>query len=130
MLLKIYGYEYEYAKFSWILLYSPWGTQSSLNQIAWEHHEAANLIIKHLYSKQNLSLGYGYNDMSESFVDNTVDRKISQGYYYYIMIHESMSYLEEQLVGGQNKQDTVTIPSTETELLALSQTTKEAISGF
>src|SRR5262249_15873436 len=54
-----------------------------------------------------------------SFADNTLDQKSSQGY---IML----------LFGGPiawraNKQDTVTTSSTEAELLALSQTAKEAI---
>jgi reverse transcriptase-like protein/Pol polyprotein len=91
------------------------------------HHEAANRVLMYLYSKRNLCIRYGLDDSSESFIcasdasfaDNTVDRKSSQGY---IMI----------LFGGAigwraNKQNTVTTSSTEAELLALSQTAKEAI---
>ena len=91
------------------------------------HHEAANRVIKYLYFKRNLCIRYGLDDSSASFIcasdssfaDNAIDRKSSQGY---IMI----------LFGGAigwraNKQDTVTTSSTEAELLALSQTAKEAI---
>jgi Reverse transcriptase (RNA-dependent DNA polymerase) len=91
------------------------------------HHEAADRVIKYLYSTKSLCIRYGHDDSTESFIcasdssfaDNTVDRKSSQSY---VMI----------LFGGAvgwraNKQDTVTTSSTEAELLALSQTAKEAI---
>jgi hypothetical protein len=91
------------------------------------HHEAADRVIKYLYSTKNLCIRYGHNNATESFIcasdssfaDNTIDRKSSQGY---IMI----------LFGGAigwraNKQDTVTTSSTEAELLALSQIAKEGI---
>ena len=91
------------------------------------HHEAANRVIKYLYFKRNLCIRYGLDDSSESFMcasdssfaDNTIDRKSSQGY---IMV------LFGGAIGSRaNKQDTVTTSSTEAELLALSQTAKEAI---
>jgi hypothetical protein len=88
------------------------------------HHEAADRVIKYLYSTKNLCIQYGQDNSSESFIcasdssfaDNTVDRKSSQEY---IMI----------LFGGAigwraNKQNTVTTSSTEAYLLALSQTSK------
>ena len=53
------------------------------------------------------------------FVDNTVDQKSSQGYI--------MTLFSGLIAWRANKQDTVTTSSTETELLALSQTAKEAI---
>src|SRR6266702_4791051 len=54
-----------------------------------------------------------------SFVDNSVDRKSSQGYI--------MKLFRGLIAWRANKQDMVTTLSTETELLALSQTAKEAI---
>src|SRR5580692_4232938 len=54
-----------------------------------------------------------------SFVDNTEDRKSSQGYI--------MMLFNGPILWRANKQDTVTTSSTEAELLALSQTAKEAI---
>ena len=54
-----------------------------------------------------------------SFADNSVDRKSSQGYI--------MKLFGGGIAWRANKQDTVTMSSTEAELLALSQTAKEAI---
>jgi hypothetical protein len=91
------------------------------------HHEAADRVIKYLYSK-NLCIRYGHNNATESFIcasdssfaDNTIDRKSSQGY---------IMFLFGGAIGWRaNKQDAVTTSSTEAELvLALSQTAKEAI---
>jgi hypothetical protein len=54
-----------------------------------------------------------------SFADNSIDRKNSQAY---------VMKLFGGLIGWRaNKQDTVTTSTTEAELLALSQTTKEAL---
>ena len=91
------------------------------------HHKAADQVIQYLYATKGQALRYGDDTGARSFIcasdasfaDNTLDRKSSQGY---IML----------LFGGPiawkaNKQDTVTTSSTEAELLALSQTTKEAI---
>ena len=93
------------------------------------HHEAANRVIQYLFRTKGMALRYGGDDdgrvrsficsSDASFADNTLDRKSSQGY---IML----------LFGGPiawkaNKQDTVTTSSTEAELLALSQTAREAI---
>ena len=54
-----------------------------------------------------------------SFADNSVDRKSSQGYI--------MKLFGGPIAWRANKQGTVTTSSTEAELLALSQTAKEAI---
>ncbi len=93
-----------------------------------EHHKAADRAIQYLYATKGKALRYDSDDegarsficaSDASFADNTMDRKSSQGY---IML----------LFGGPiawkaNKQNTVTTSSTEAELLALSQTAKEAI---
>ncbi len=92
------------------------------------HHEAADRVFHYLFQTQDYCIRYGgdANDLSSfvctsdaSFGDNTLDRKSSQGYI-------------RKLFGGAvalraNKQNTVTTPSTEAELLAISQTAKEAI---
>src|SRR5436190_1573921 len=92
------------------------------------HHQAANQTIQYLYNIKERALRYEDDNnrarlfiytSDASFADNTINRKSSQGY---IML----------LFGGPitwraNKQDTVTTSSTEAELLALSQTAKEAI---
>lgn len=54
-----------------------------------------------------------------SFADNSLDRKSSQGYL--------MKLFGGAVAWRANKQDTVTTSSTEAELLAVSQTAKEAI---
>src|SRR5262249_13680449 len=93
-----------------------------------EHHRAVDRVIQYLYDTKGKALRYDSHGgearsfictSDASFTDNTIDRKSSQGY---IML----------LFGGPiawkaNKQDTVTTSSTEAELLALSQTAKEAI---
>src|SRR5436190_13013591 len=92
------------------------------------HHQAADRTIQYLYNTKGRALRYEGDDngarsficaSDASFADNTIDRKSFQGY---IML----------LFGGPiawraNKQDTVTTLSTKAELLALSQTAKEAI---
>jgi hypothetical protein len=89
-----------------------------------EHHAAADKVIHYLMKTRSLALQLGGGDeflvaSDASFADNSIDRKSSQGY---VM----------QLFGGTigwraNKQDTVTTSTTEAELLALSQATKESI---
>ncbi len=97
------------------------------------HHKAADRVILYLLRTKGLAPKYGglANDSTNgtirsmicssdaAFADNSLDRKSSQGYLI-------------QLFGGPiawkaNKQATVTTSSTEAELLALSQTAKEAI---
>ena len=99
------------------------------------HHEAADQVIKYLYRTKGYSIQYGQGkgttasigNMSQdltcasdaSFADNTLDRKSSQGFI--------MTLFGGPIAWRANKQDTVTTSSTEAELLALSQTAKEAI---
>ena len=107
-----------------------------------EHHRAADRVIQYLYGTRSRAICYGRvngtNDMRDdgggrsgdearsficasdaSFADNTADRKSSQGYI--------MTLFGGPIAWRANKQDTVTTSSTEAELLALSQTAKEAI---
>ena len=108
-----------------------------------EHHRAADRVIQYLYGTRSRAICYGgvnngTNDMRDdgggrsgdearsficasdaSFADNTADRKSSQGYI--------MTLFGGPIVWRANKQDAVTTSSTEAELLALSQTAKEAI---
>ena len=94
-----------------------------------EHQRAADRVIQFLYHTRSMSICYGgdQGDGARSFVcasdasfaDNTADRKSSQGYI--------MTLFGGPIAWRANKQDTVTTSSTEAELLALSQTAKEAI---
>ena len=89
-----------------------------------QHQEAANRVIEYLLDTATFALKLGGEDgmatwSDASFADNTLDRRSSQGY---VM----------KLFGGTigwraNKQDTVTTSTTEAELLALAQATKEAL---
>jgi len=91
------------------------------------HHQAADRTIQYLYATKGRALKYGGDNQARSFIcasdasfaDNTLDRKSSQGYI--------MKLFGGPIAWKANKQDTVTTSSTEPELLALSQTTKEAI---
>jgi hypothetical protein len=91
------------------------------------HHQAADRVIQYLYATKCLAPRYGDDDGARSFIcasdasfaDNTADRKSSQGYI--------MTLFGGPIAWKANKQDTVTTSSTEAELLALSQTAKEAI---
>jgi hypothetical protein len=91
------------------------------------HHQAADRTIQYLYATKGRALRYGDDNQARSFIcasdasfaDNTFDRKSSQGYI--------MKLFGGPIAWRANKQDTVTTSSTEAELLALSQTTKEAI---
>jgi len=98
-----------------------------------EHQRAVDRVIQFLYHTRSRAICYGGDtgDMETdgaraficasdaSFADNTVDRKSSQGYI--------MMLFGGPIAWRANKQDTVTTSSTEAELLALSQTAKEAI---
>lgn len=95
-----------------------------------EHQQAADRVIQFLYHTRSRAICYG-GDMEKdgarafiiasdaSFADNSIDRKSSQGYI--------MMLFGGPIAWRANKQDTVTTSSTEAELLALSQTAKEAI---
>ena len=88
------------------------------------HQEAADRVLLYLQQTQGLALQLGGgNDLvvasDASFADNTLDRKSSQAY---------AIKLFGGLIGWRaSKQDTVTTSTTEAELLALSQTAKEAL---
>jgi hypothetical protein len=97
-----------------------------------EHQEAIDRVIQYLYGTRARAICYGgVNGVGgegarsficasdSSFADNSVDRKSSQGYI--------MTLFGGPIAWRANKQDTVTTSSTEAELLALSQTAKEAI---
>jgi len=98
-----------------------------------EHHSAADRVIQYLYNTRGRAIAYGGGvegrgsnraraficASDASFADNTADRKSSQGYV--------MMLFGGPIAWRANKQDTVTTSSTEAELLALSQTAKEAI---
>ena len=97
------------------------------------HHNAADRVLRYLYNTRGYCIQYGStNTMTAriysgdlicaseaSFADNTLDRKSSQGYI--------MNLFGGPISWRANKQDTVTTSSTEAELLAMSQTAKEAI---
>ena len=93
-----------------------------------QHHEATNRVFHYLFRTQDYFIRYRgeARDLSSfvcasdaSFGDNTLDRKSSQGYI--------MKLFGRAITWRANKQDTVTTSSTEAELLAISQTAKEAI---
>jgi Reverse transcriptase (RNA-dependent DNA polymerase) len=91
------------------------------------HHEAADKVLRYLNHTRGHALQFGHGDKAEpwlcasdaSFADNSLDRKSSQGYV--------ISIFGGSVAWRANKQNTVTTSSTEAELLALSQTAKEAI---
>ncbi len=92
------------------------------------HHKAIDRVIQYLYSTRDRAIRLGDSAAGvrsfiiasdASFADNRVDRKSSQEYI--------MTLFRGPIAWRANKQDTVTTSSTEAELLALSQTAKEAI---
>ena len=92
-----------------------------------KHQDAINRLILYIYKSRYFCIKYGHKSGAVSFIcasdasfaDNTIDRKSSQGY--------AMKLFGGFIAWRANKQDTVTTSSTEAELLALSQTAKEAI---
>lgn len=91
------------------------------------HQQAADRVIHYLYETRMHGIRLGGAKCLESFVsssdasfaDNTFDRKSSQGYV--------MRLFNGPIAWRASKQSTVTTSSTEAELLALSETAKEAI---
>ena len=91
------------------------------------HQDAANRVVQYLYRTRFQCIRFGHESSATSFVcasdasfvDNTLDRKSSQGYV--------LKLFRGPVAWRANKQDTVTTSSTEAELLALSQTAKESI---
>jgi hypothetical protein len=92
-----------------------------------QHHDAADRTIEYLYHTRNRAISYRAEGNTPcficasdaSFADDSTDRKSSQGYV--------MMLFSGPISWRANKQDTVTTSSTEAELLAMSQTAKEAI---
>ncbi|RYP17079.1 hypothetical protein DL767_010081 [Monosporascus sp. MG133] len=92
------------------------------------HHDALDEALLYGYHTRHLAIQYGGDEepnvrslicsSDASFADNP-DRRSSQGFV--------ISLFGGPIVWRANKQDTVTTSSTEAELLALSQTVKEAI---
>lgn len=90
-------------------------------------HKAADRVLQYLYGTRSLGIRLGGTRFLKSFLcasdasyaDNTIDRKSSQGYV--------MMLFGGPIAWKATKQSTVTTSSTEAELLALSQTAKEAI---
>jgi hypothetical protein len=89
-----------------------------------EHHAAADRVLSYLKRHRGLGLQLGGGDhftvaSDASFADNTLDRKSSQAY---------VMPLFGGVIGWRaNKQNTVTTSTTEAELLALSQASKEGL---
>lgn len=89
-----------------------------------EHHKAADQVLHYLQNTRKLALQLGGGDdfvvaSDASFADNTIDRKSSQAY--------TMKLFGGLIGWRANKQDTVTTSTTEAELLALAQATKEGL---
>jgi hypothetical protein len=88
------------------------------------HQRAADRVLLYLRDTSSWALAFGGDDdfrvaSDASFADNTLDRKSSQAY--------AMKLFGGMIGWRANKQDTVTTSTTEAELLALSQTAKEAL---
>jgi hypothetical protein len=91
------------------------------------YHQAADRLILYIYKTRHYCIKYRHKSTvsslvcasDASFADNSIDRKSSQGF--------AIKLFGGLVAWRANKQDTVTTSSTEAELLALSQTTKEAI---
>ena len=92
------------------------------------HNEAADGVFHYLFQTQDYCIRYlgEAQDLSSfvfasdtSFVDDTLDRKISLAYI--------MKSFDGAMAWRANKQDTVTTSSIEAELLAISPKAKEAI---
>jgi len=87
-----------------------------------EHHKAADRVIQYLYATRGKALRYRGDEAGGAraliyasdtlFIDNTLNRKSSQGYIFLLF--------GRPIAWKANKQDTVTTLSTEAELLALS----------
>lgn len=91
------------------------------------HHKAADRVLQYLHGTRSLGIRLGGTRFLKSFLcasdasyaDNTMDRKSSQGYV--------MMLFGGPIAWKATKQPTVTTSSTEAELIALSETAKEAI---
>jgi hypothetical protein len=88
-----------------------------------QHQAAADRVIEYLLATKDYALKLGGEDgmatwSDASFADNTLDRKSSQAYV--------MKLFGGAVAWKASKQDIVTTSTTEAELLALGQATKEA----
>ena len=91
------------------------------------HHKAADRLILYIFNTRYYCIKYRQESTALSFIcasdasfaDNTLDQKSSQGF--------AIKLFGGLVAWRANKQDIVTTSSTEAELLALSQTSKEAI---
>ena len=89
-----------------------------------KHQDAADRVLLYLQRTNALALQFGGGDgllvaSDASFADNTLDRKSSQAY--------TMKLFGGLIGWRANKQDTVTISTTEAKLLALAQAAKESL---
>lgn len=90
-----------------------------------EHMNAADQAIQYLYSTRYLAIQYGGSDEAlvvasdASFADDPETRFSSQGHY--------ISLFGGPIIWKAGRQNTVTTSTTEAELLALTETGKEAI---
>ena len=89
-----------------------------------QHHKAADRVLNYVYSTAHyaLELGGGHDleiSSDASFADNLPDRKSTQAY--------TIRLFGGLIAWRSNKQDTVTTSSTEAELLALSQASRESM---
>ena len=88
------------------------------------HQVAADRVLEYLFQTADFALrlgaGDGFNTSSDaSFGDNLPDRKSTQAY--------TIQLFKSLIAWKSNKQDTVTTSTTEAELLALSQASREAM---
>src|SRR5204863_6375494 len=89
-----------------------------------KHHEGADRVLHYLKNTHSLALEYGGDNhfrmaSNASFADNSIDRKSSQAY--------TMKLFGGVIGWRASKQETVTMSTTEAELLVLSQAAKEAL---
>jgi hypothetical protein len=90
-----------------------------------EHMSAANQCISYLYSTRTLAIEFGTNDSylwasDAAFADDPDNRKSTQAFL--------MTVFGGPVMWKSGKQDTVTTSTTEAELLAFTNTAKEAMS--
>ena len=88
------------------------------------HHQAADRVIHYLYGTRSMALRLGGGEdlvvaTDSSFADNTLDRKSSQAF--------AIKLFGGLIAWRANKQSTVATSSTEAELLAMSDGTKEVM---
>jgi hypothetical protein len=95
-----------------------------LNNLSLAHHKAADRALMYLYNTRQLSLRFGGQDnlvvaSDAFFADNSTNRKSLQAF--------AMKLFGGLIGWRANKQNTVTISTTEAKLLALAQAAKESM---